>query len=315
MLNITKIRHPKESFYFHFMVILSVLFYIPLIIGLVFIFPLVLVLLLIGWWSSLRFKAQLYGNSICVSTEQYSEIYSIAQKHAEELGIMLPPLFIQNSEGAVNAFAQKKFLSSYVILNSSLVDLLLSTGRKTELASIIAHELGHHAAGHLKNRKKFLIYPAYFVPILGQLLGFAYSRACELTCDRISYGLTKDIEAAQRGLFALGLGSKSLLPEGKLDSFIMQEYDIPQFAAFINKLFTSHPRLTVRLIELRSYVKTEEKMAAYQNIPIQQISNRTPPIPSIPRVSTAFQQKRCTSCGNSNASSDKFCINCGNKLA
>lgn len=253
MINIENIRHPKEKAYYTIILVVSVIVIIALAIPLLIVFtaasPFLILIALLSWWASQKFKADIFGNSVHVNANQYSEIYEIAKQHSTQLGIQLPEIFITNSEGTVNAIAAKVFLSKYVILNSSLIDLMLSSGNTKELESIIGHELGHHAAGHLSFVKGTLLFPGKLVPFIGP----AYSRACELTCDRIGYVLSKDIAASQRGLFAIALGSKKLLTEGKIESFIAQENEIPQLAAFFNKLFTSHPRTTFRITELGYY--------------------------------------------------------------
>ena len=85
-----------------------------------------------------------------------------------------------------------------------------------------------------------------FIPFLGG----AYSRACELTADRIGVYLCGDKDAACRGLIALACGSKLLSPTTNLQAFKEQERELPWFFAFWNDLYSSHPRLTMRVAAL-----------------------------------------------------------------
>lgn len=255
MLSVNNIRHPKEKTYYGIMVFVSIIVYmiisIPLIGALIFAMPVILIIALIMWWGAMRFKAHIFGHSVNVNANQYPEIHQIAKNQAKQLGITLPKIFIVN-DGETNAFASKVFRGKYILLNSGIVDILLSTDRTKELESIIGHELGHHAAGHLSTLKKILLFPGKFIPFVGS----AYSRACELTCDRIGFMLCGDSEASQRGLFALALGSSRLLKDGNMNAFVAQENEIPDIAAFFNKLYASHPRTTVRIREIALYSKT-----------------------------------------------------------
>jgi len=149
----------------------------------------------------------------------------------------------------VNAFAVKFLSTRYIILMSDLVDLMLKRGKMDELAMIIGHELGHHAAGHTNFRRTLLIQPALFIPLLGS----AYSRSCELTADRIGYALTKNLLASQNALVAIALGSESLANHTDIQEFIQQEIEIPPFMGFIHKIFSTHPRMTFRVSELSMF--------------------------------------------------------------
>lgn len=261
MINIDQIRHPKENTYFIIMAAISALVYLGLLIifilaiiasfGLTFIaFFIWLFFVAIGlWWGGQVYKAKLYGNSVHINQSQYKELHDIVLRQSAELGITPPPVFVQSSEGKINAFATRVFLSRYIILESGIVDLLLSTKRFKEVEMVIGHELGHHVAGHLSYSKKMLIAFGRIIPFVSM----AYSRACELTCDRVGYLLCGDLVASQQALFSLALGSNVLLKSGDMNAFISQEDSLPEIAAFFNKISSTHPRLTFRVKELRNY--------------------------------------------------------------
>lgn len=126
---------------------------------------------------------------------------------------------------------------------------MLKRGRMVELSTIIGHELAHHAAGHTSFLRNLLIWPGRIVPFLGG----AYGRACELTADRIGLALTGDLQAAQNALIAITSGSQSLADQTDIEAFIRQENDIPSVMGFVHKVFSTHPRMTRRVIELQNY--------------------------------------------------------------
>jgi Zn-dependent protease with chaperone function len=257
---ISALRHPKESTYFTVAAIAGTLAWlclIPFVIPFVIMFFWVIIPLLIGVWIfKQRYKAEMLGNSIKVSRNQYPEIFEIVERHCRALGLAVPPaVFVVNMNGVVNAIARKILKDKYVMLYSDLIDLMLAHGSTIELSSIIGHELGHHAAGHVAFWKQTLLKPAMCIPFLGG----AYSRACELTADRIGLYLCGDKDAACRGLIALACGSKLLSPRTNLQAFQDQERELPWFFAFWNDLYSSHPRLTKRVMALEDAAQLVER--------------------------------------------------------
>lgn len=254
MKDVNALRHEKEKTYFNVMLVVSIIVWVLcslavlgfLIAGL----PVVLFAVFIAWLSGLYFKAVVFGNSVHVNEKQFPELYEIATKQAAELGLSkCPMIFVENGDGLVNAFAVRRLSKKYVILQSNLVDLMLSNGRMDELSVIIGHELAHHAAGHVAFFRNLLIAPGRIIPFIGA----AYGRACELTADRIGYALVGKKEAAEKALIAIALGSRALKEQANTQAFMAQEEHIPSFMGFIHKIFSSHPRMTRRVIEIEKY--------------------------------------------------------------
>lgn len=251
MINIKSIRHPKESTYFTIAAIVGGLIWTTAIfatLGLIFLYILLIAFFL--WVFGLYFKAVIHGDSVKVTSRQYPEIHKIVTEQSQLLQLeSTPEVFIYNGSGMINAFAIKFLSTRYVILMSDLVDLMLKRGKMDELAMIIGHELGHHAAGHTNFKRNLLIRPALFIPLLGS----AYSRSCELTADRIGFVLTNNLLASQNALVAIALGSESLANHTDIQEFIQQEIEIPPFMGFIHKIFSTHPRMTFRVSELSMF--------------------------------------------------------------
>lgn len=250
-LPIRALRHPKESTYFAIAATLGVLGWVvaaPLALALFWVvIPIFLLTMLVTWYLGQLMKADLLGNSIVVSQRQYPEVFEIVEQQCRALGLAKhPTVFIHNGGGAVNAIALRLLRDRYVLLLSDLVDVMLASGSTSELSFVIGHELGHHAAGHTAWWKNVLLKPARLVPFLGG----AYSRACELTADRIGMYLCGKQEAACRGLAALACGSKMLSPKTDLQAFTEQEHLMPGYFAHVRDIYSSHPRLTRRVLAL-----------------------------------------------------------------
>jgi Zn-dependent protease with chaperone function len=241
------LRHPKESAYFIVAAIAGTLVWACLI-PLVLLFFWVAIPILIGLWIAQQFfRAKMLGNSVKVGRNQYPELFEIVERQCRALGLAAPPaVFIVNRDGAVNAVAIKVLKDKYVLLFADLVDVMLAHGSTNELSSIVGHELGHHAAGHTAWWKGALLKPAMFIPFLGG----AYSRACELTADRIGLYLCGDKDTACRGLIAYACGSRVLSPKTNVEAFKDQERALPWLFAFLLDLYSTHPRLTKRVVAL-----------------------------------------------------------------
>lgn len=247
---ISKMRHPKESFYLLIGSIISILIWFALIWLIILLSWIIIPALIVLWITEQYFKSNLLGNSIRVSKNQYPEIYEIIENQCQEVNIKkCPEVFIVNSQGKVNAIAVKLLKSKYILLYSSLIDAMLSHNSLKELSAIIGHELGHHAAGHTVLWKIYLLGPARLIPFFVP----AYSRACELTADRIGAYLCGDKESALRALITLACGSLSLSPKINIDSFKQQENQLSGFFAFLNDMWASHPRLTKRVMALAGF--------------------------------------------------------------
>lgn len=189
------------------------------------------------------FKAVIYADAVKVSDGQYVRINDIVKSQCAELGIRNVDVFLMSGSGLINAFAMKLMSGKFVILYSTLVDLMLERDEIDELKMVIGHELAHHAAGHTNIFRSLLTYPAKSFPFLGA----AYSRACEHTCDRIGAELAGDLSKAKRALAGITAGSVSLADEINFDALMKQDAEAPQFFIAIREIFSTHPRLAERI--------------------------------------------------------------------
>ena len=256
-VNVNKLRHPKESFYFliaaigggfvWFMLLLSTF-------GLILIWGL---LAAIGLWIAQQMlQAKILGNAIKVTENQFPEIYNAAKDSADKAGMKnLPDVFVVNTDGVINAFAVKLFSRRYTILASSLVDLMYDQNDVRTVQFVMAHEMAHHAAGHTTLWKNLLVKPAMFIPFLGS----AYSRACEMTCDAVAAHVVEKEEPCVKALALLALGSVALSDKVSVDAFTGQEAEMPNLFTFINEILSTHPRLTRRILLVKNTLSKNPK--------------------------------------------------------
>lgn len=109
-------------------------------------------------------------------------------------------MYLLHAEGAFNAFATRFFGRNFIAVYSDVVDAL--EGHPEAINFYIGHELGHIARGHLVWGP--LLWPAGILP----LLGAAYSRAKEYTCDSYGRACCRDARDAELALAALAAGGR-----------------------------------------------------------------------------------------------------------
>ncbi|HVY38295.1 MAG TPA: M48 family metallopeptidase [Polyangia bacterium] len=192
--------------------------------------------------------ARVTGNGVRVSSTQLPEIWQKVQEASRKLGLAAPPeVYVVQAGGLLNAFATKLLSRRFVILYSDLLDAcdLTASGEPNELDFVIGHEIGHLAAGHLA--WQWFLLPSRIIPLLGP----AYSRAREYTCDLCGHAATDSLEASSRALAILAAGGRA----GRrvnLDAFVEQAGDTGRFWMAIYELNATHPFLSKRVAALRA---------------------------------------------------------------
>jgi Zn-dependent protease with chaperone function len=112
----------------------------------------------------------------------------------------VPEAYLMQGGGTLNAFATRFLGRDYVVVLSDIVDAM--DGHPDGVSFYFGHELGHIRRHHLTGN--LLRAPVLWLP----LLGAAYSRAKESTCDRHGRACCASPEAAARALVALAAGAR-----------------------------------------------------------------------------------------------------------
>jgi Zn-dependent protease with chaperone function len=247
-------RHPNESSWFILSAVVGAAGWAALVLSTLGIALLVaLPIALVVWVVGMVVRAQFLGNCVAVGPSQHPRIHAMAEELCRDLGISVPEIYVTSGSGTLNAFAVR-FLGrggSHVLLMSELIDLCLLRDRPRELRAILAHELAHHALGHVSPLKRVLILPSHLVTFLPQ----AYSRACESSCDRVALAVTGDTSALRRGLVTLASGSRALADEVDLAQFQAQPSRGGGFFHFLAVIHSTHPLLATRVREAGLYAR------------------------------------------------------------
>src|SRR5262249_52907835 len=146
--------------------------------------------------------AHIKGNGVEVTPTQLPDIYRQFVECCDKLSIASrPQIFVLNGNGVLNAFATWFLGRKYVVLLSSVVDAMEQN--PSGVRFYIGHELAH-VIRHDNPIQHLLRWPAQWLPILGA----AFARARESTCDQHGMACSTSREDAARSLVALSAGGK-----------------------------------------------------------------------------------------------------------
>jgi Zn-dependent protease with chaperone function/Tfp pilus assembly major pilin PilA len=168
-------------------------------------FGLALVYLLVGFvfyvFAHSAFISWLRGNAVLLSQAQLPDLRARFEACCTRLGLEeMPEAYLMQGGGALNAFATRFLGRNYVVLLSDIVDAMEE--HPDGVNFYFGHELGHIRRHHLTGN--LLRAPVLWLP----LIGAAYSRAKESTCDRHGRACCASPESAARALVALAAGAR-----------------------------------------------------------------------------------------------------------
>jgi len=149
-----------------------------------------------------------------------------------------PQAYVMNGNGGFNAFATKFLRSQYVVLLSDVVDAMKQ--HPDGVRFYLGHELGHLRMKHLSWH--FLRWPVLWLP----LVGAAYSRARESTCDRHGAACSSSPDHAARAIAALAAGGERW-QQLDLAAYREQARHRSGFWMSFHELTAAYPWLTKRV--------------------------------------------------------------------
>lgn len=213
------------------------------------------------------------GTSVRVSDKQMPGLHNLMQEAADVLGIQAPDLYVRQSpqpNAYTLAINGKK---PFVVVHTSLVELLTPA----ELQAVLAHELGHLKCDHgvWLSLANVIAASALQVPGLGVLLYrnietalMRWVRAAELTCDRAALLVAQDPKVVCSVMMKLAGGSPSLASELSVDAFLEQarSYDdattsgLGWYLRNAQSSQLSHPLPVLRAKEIDRWAQSDEYM-------------------------------------------------------
>ncbi len=242
--------YKNEKPLFAIVAALSGLFWLGLVGGTLGIALLYAPFIFLGYcFAQSGFIAYIRGTAVELGPDQMPELHQQFLDCCERLGTPPPRAFVLNADGLMNALATRFLRKHYVILFSDVVDGLME--HPAALDFYIGHELGHIKRGHLA--WGWFVGPGMMMPIIGA----AYSRAREYTCDL--HGLAccdepKDAAIAM-GLLAAGEhGWKTL----NINRYAKQSEDATGFWMSFHEITGDYPWLTKRMKRVLSVASGRE---------------------------------------------------------
>jgi Zn-dependent protease with chaperone function len=185
------------------------------------------------------------ANGVKMSPTQFPEGYRLVVEAARRFGLSeVPDAYVVLGNGLINAFSSGHGFRRYVVVYSDLFEIGGQARDPEALAFVIAHEVGHIAAGHTSYWRQ-LVQLAMRIPVLGSTL----SRSMEYTADNYGYAFRPD--GAHRTIGVLSAG-KYLLRSVDFNGMADRAGTETGFFVWLANLMSSHPVNTWRAAALRN---------------------------------------------------------------
>ncbi len=242
-LTLANLTLSKEKSYQSFVTLFAVLIWLGLTVGTLGIGLFYAALFgLFIWIGNGLLIAYLRSEAVLVNERQLPELHATFLKTCAKLGVSeIPRLYVLEAGGSLNAFATRFAGRDFVVV---FADILEAFGPESdEIKFILGHELGHLKSRHLS--KRLFLAPGMMVP----LLGTAYLRACEASCDRHGAFAADELNSSLRAMLTLSGGKqhgKSLDPAAFADQHHLER----GFFVSLHELTSGYPTLSQRVSNL-----------------------------------------------------------------
>jgi len=189
--------YKTERTLFGLMLGLALLFWGALIVIAPFAGMLILAFLILTFvFIRSALGAWVKGTAVKITYQQFPDLRARVDVCCERLGLLDNPCaYLLQPRGGLDALAARILSDRFIILDSAIVEAL--EDKPNAINFYIGHEIGHIKLRHM--RWASLLMPSAVLP----LLGAAYSRAREYTCDRHGFLACDDLHSAEQGLAVL----------------------------------------------------------------------------------------------------------------
>lgn len=232
--------YPRERTLGRIALVLGIIAWLLIILGTLGVALIYVLLGFIGYlFAQSGLIAWLRGTGVRLSEEQLPELYLQYLGCCEKLGIKEPPeAYLLQGDGMMNAFATRFLGRNFVIVLADTVDAMRALPEGVNF--YFGHELGHIKQGHLTGH--IWRAPVLWLP----LLGAAYARAQEYTCDMHGRACCNSADTAARALAVLAAGAEKWR-EVNLANYARQTMGNRGFFPDFHELIGGYPWLTKRV--------------------------------------------------------------------
>ena len=151
----------------------------------------------------------------------------------------MPDAYVVLGNGVINAAASGHGFRRFVFINSDLLEVGGAAREPDALRFVIAHEVGHIAAGHTSYWRILGTIAAQWIPVVGSTL----SRAQEYTADNFGHAL---VPQGARLAMATLAGGKYLNRSVDVDAMADRAVTEPGFFVWVANASACHPVLVWR---------------------------------------------------------------------
>jgi Zn-dependent protease with chaperone function/type II secretory pathway pseudopilin PulG len=242
--------YKHEKTLFAIAAVVSAIVWVLLVVGTLGIALLYLALAFVVYlFAHSAFIARIKGNGVRVTQEQFPDLHASLLGCCTQLGIERPPDLYLLRTDFFNALATKFLGRDFLVLFTDVVDALADEPGAVDF--YIGHELGHVHRKHLKFGP--FLFPALLLPVLGP----AYRRAQEYTCDRYGTACCRSEAQVRAALGAIAAGNTRWKT---LDAprYLAQVGDTAGFWMSFHELTSDYPWLTKRMATALALVRGEE---------------------------------------------------------
>lgn len=239
----TELVYKNEKTLHNISIVVGALVWLAVVIGTIGVVLLLALFVFVAYlFAQSAFIAHLRGNSVQLAPEQFPELYQQYLDACAKLGVQeRPKAYLMMSDGVLNALAARFLRRYYVVVYSSVIEALKS--RPEAVRFYFGHELAHVLRGHLS--LQWLKMPASLLP----LLGAAYRRAQEYTCDLHGLAASASTSDAVAALTVLATGGGKL-PQVNVPRFVAQQEASGGFWMSYHELTGDYPWLCKRVSHL-----------------------------------------------------------------
>ncbi len=197
------------------------------------------------WFARGQLWAQQRLRGIKLTPEQFPEAHAMLVDAAARSGMSyVPYAYVVLGNGIINAAASGHGFRRYVFVHSDLLEVGGAAREPEALRFVIAHEVGHIAAGHTSYWRMLGTVAAQWIPLVGSTL----SRAQEYTADNYGFALVPD---GAKPAMAVLAGGKYLGRSIDVDTMADRAVTEPGFFVWVTNALASHPVLLWRMHALR----------------------------------------------------------------
>jgi Zn-dependent protease with chaperone function len=200
---------------------------------------------LLVWFARGQFWAQQRLNGIKLTADQFPEAHAMLVDAAARSGLpYVPDAYVVLGNGIINAAASGHGFRRFVVVYSDLLEVGGAARDPDALRFVIAHEVGHIAAGHTSYWRVLGTFASQYIPFIGTTL----SRAQEYTADNYGHAI---VPQGARLAMATLAGGKYLNRSVDVDAMADRAVTEPGLFVWLANALSTHPVLVWRMHALR----------------------------------------------------------------